>query len=82
MVSPASQKLTNAQLALLELFSFDMSEAEVQAMRQMLMQHFRARLDEEADKAMQQRGLTTTQLEAQMQFDNRTERLQQLRSDQ
>ncbi|QJW92315.1 hypothetical protein HNV11_11055 [Spirosoma taeanense] len=64
------------------MFSFEMSEAELLAMRQTLMQHFRARLEEEAQKAMQQKGLTTTQLEAQMKFDNRTEQLRQMRSSQ
>ncbi|WP_240163937.1 hypothetical protein [Spirosoma taeanense] len=77
-----ASRLTNAQLALLEMFSFEMSEAELLAMRQTLMQHFRARLEEEAQKAMQQKGLTTTQLEAQMKFDNRTEQLRQMRSSQ
>jgi hypothetical protein len=78
----SSQRLTNAQLALLEMFSFEMSETEVLAMRQTLMQHFRTRLEEEAQKAIQQKGLTTTQLEAQLNFDNRTERLRQIRADQ
>jgi hypothetical protein len=78
----SSQRLTNAQLALLEMFSFEMSEAEVLAMRQTLMQHFRTRLEEEAQKTIQQKGLTTTQLEAQLNFDNRTERLRQIRADQ
>lgn len=78
----SSQRLTNAQLALLEMFSFGMSETEVLAMRQTLMQHFRMRLEEEAQKAIQQKGLTTTQLETQLNFDNRTERLRQIRADQ
>ncbi|MGF7214485.1 hypothetical protein GGR92_000625 [Spirosoma lacussanchae] len=78
----ASQRLTNTQLALLELFSFEMSEAEVLAMRQTLMQHFRTRLEEEAQKAMQRKGLTTAQLEAQLNSDNRTEQLRQIRSGQ
>lgn len=76
----ASQRLTNVQLALLEMFSFEMSEVEVLAMRQTLMQHFRARLEEEAEKAMQQKGLTTDQLELQMSSDNRTEQLRQIRA--
>jgi hypothetical protein len=75
-----SPRLTNAQLALLEMFSFEMSEAEVLAMRQTLMQHFRTRIEEEAENAIQQKGLTTTQLEEQMNFENRTERLDQIRA--
>lgn len=75
-----SPRLTNAQLALLEMFSFEMSEAEVLAMRQTLMQHFRVRLEEEAQKAIQQKGLTTVQLEDQMNFENRSERLNQIRA--
>jgi hypothetical protein len=74
-----SQRLTKAQQALLELFSFDMSENEVLAMRQTLMQHFRQRLDDEAQQAMQQKGLTTAQLEAQMMFNNRTEQVRRIR---
>ncbi|GAB3226703.1 hypothetical protein GCM10027423_63630 [Spirosoma arcticum] len=75
-----SPRLTNVQLALLEMFSFEMSEAEVLAMRQTLMQHFRTRLEEEARKAIQQKGLTTAQLEEQMNFENRSERLDQIRA--
>lgn len=75
-----SPRLTNAQLALLELFSFEMSEVEVMSMRQALMQHFRTRLEEEAQKAIQQKGLTTAQLEEQLAFENRTERLGQIRA--
>ncbi|MVM42338.1 hypothetical protein GO730_39305 [Spirosoma sp. HMF3257] len=75
-----SPRLTNAQLALLEMFSFEMSEAEVLAMRQTLMQHFRTRLEEEAQKAIHQKGLTTAQLEDQMNFENRSERLDQIRA--
>lgn len=75
-----SQRLTNAQLALLEMFSFEMSEVEVLSMRQALMQHFRTRLEEEAQKAIQQKGLTTPQLEEQLNFENRTERLNQIRA--
>ncbi|WP_461056164.1 hypothetical protein [Spirosoma arcticum] len=67
-------------MALLEMFSFEMSEAEVLAMRQTLMQHFRTRLEEEARKAIQQKGLTTAQLEEQMNFENRSERLDQIRA--
>ena len=77
-----SQRLTDAQLALLELFSFKMSESEVLAMRQTLMQHFRSRLEEEIEKTMQQKGLNTAQIEVQLDFDNRTERLRQIRTDQ
>ncbi len=78
----ASQRLSTAQLALLEMFSFEMSEAEVLAMRRTLMQHFRTRLEEEAERAMQQKGLTTAQLEAQLKYDNRTEQLRQIRASQ
>ncbi len=78
----ASQRLPTAQLALLEMFSFEMSEAEVLAMRRTLMQHFRTRLEEEAERAMQQKGLTTAQLEAQLKYDNRTEQLRQIRASQ
>ena len=78
----ASQRLTNVQLALLEMFSFEMSEAEVLAMRQTLMQHFRARLEEEAQKVIQQKGLTTAELETQMKFANRSEQLRQIRAGQ
>jgi len=74
----ASKRLTDAQLALLELFSFEMNDAEVLAMRQTLMQHFWGRLEEEAHKAMQQKGISTAELEAQLNVDNRTEFLRQL----
>ena len=80
IVMVVSPRLTKAQLALLEMFSFEMSEAEVLAMRQTLMQHFRTRLEEEVQKAIQQKGLTTAQLEEQMNFENRTQRLDQIRA--
>lgn len=75
----AAQRLTKAQQALLELFSFDMSETEVLAMRQTLMQHFRQRLENEAQQAMEQKNVNLEQLEAKMMFDNRTKRLRQIR---
>lgn len=75
-----SPRLTNAQMALLELFSFQMSEDEVIAMHQVLMQHFRARLEEEARKVIQHKGLTTPQFEEQLTFENRTERLDRIRA--
>ncbi|QKZ15389.1 hypothetical protein [Spirosoma sp. KUDC1026] len=75
----AAQRLTKAQQALLELFSFDMSETEVLAMRQTLMQHFRQRLENEAQQAMEQKNVSLEQLEAKMMFDNRTKRLRQIR---
>ena len=80
-----SPRLNKAQLALLEMFSFEMSEmseAEVLAMRQTLMHYFRTRLEEEVQKAIQQKGLTTAQLKEQMNFENRTERLDQIRATQ
>ena len=40
------------------------------------------RLEEEAERAMQQKGLTTAQLEAQLKYDNRTEQLRQIRASQ
>ncbi|MBC8152162.1 MAG: hypothetical protein H7Z72_04565 [Bacteroidetes bacterium] len=79
MAAPVPQKLTNAQVALLELFHFELSEAELVTMRQTLMQHFRQRLDDEAEKTIQQKGLTAAQFEQQMTFGNRTERLRQIR---
>ncbi len=79
--SPA-KKLTNAQIALLELFNVDMSDEEVNELRRVLMQHYRTRLETEVDQIQQRIDKSTTQMEEGMDFDNRSERLQTIRKQQ
>lgn len=74
-----TKKLTNAQMALLELFDVDMSDREVADLRRLLMQHFRTRLEAEVDKVQKQTGKTTAEMEKEMRFTNRTERLTSIR---
>jgi len=78
----ASKKLTNAQVALLELFNVEMSDEEVDELRRVLMQYYRAKLETEIDQIQQQTGKTTAQMEEDMRFDNRSERLRTIRQQQ
>ncbi len=78
----ASKKLTNAQVALLELFNVEMSDEEVDELRRVLVQHYRAKLETEIDQIQQQTGKTTAQMEEEMRFDNRSERLRTIRQQQ
>lgn len=66
-------------MALLELFDVDMSDREVADLRRLLMQHFRTRLEAEADKVQKRTGKTTEEMEKEMRFTNRTERLTSIR---
>lgn len=74
-----TKKLTNAQMALLELFDVDMSDQDVADLRRLLMQHFRTRLEAEVDKIQKQTGKTTEEMEKEMRFTDRTERLTSIR---
>lgn len=80
-MTPASptKKLTNAQMALLELFNVEMSDHDVDELRRLLMQHYRTKLENEVDQVQLRTGKTTAQLEEDMRFDNRSERLQFIR---
>lgn len=80
-MTPASptKKLTNAQMALLELFNVEMSDRDVEELRRLLMQHYRTKLEAEVDQVQLRTGKTTAQLEEDMRFDNRSERLKSIR---
>ncbi|RYF46811.1 MAG: hypothetical protein EOO39_49220 [Cytophagaceae bacterium] len=75
----APKKLTNAQAALLELLNIDMSDTEIDELRRVLMQHFRARLEAEVESSQKRKGKTTAQMEKEMKFVNRTDRLKAIR---
>ena len=79
--SPA-KKLTNAQVALLELFNVEMSDEEVNELRRVLMQHYRAKLEAEIDQVQQRTGKKTVEMEQEARFDNRTEYLLAIRRQQ
>lgn len=66
-------------MALLELFDVDMSDREVADLRRLLMEHFRTRLEAEVDKVQKRTGKTTEEMEKEMRFTNRTERLTSIR---
>ena len=75
----SARKLTNAQAAFLDVLTVDLSEKELNDLRQVVMQHFRAKLDDEVDRLLEERGQTVVQKEKEMQFTNRTERLHLIR---
>ncbi len=79
--SPA-RKLTNAQVALLELFNVEMNDEEVKELRGVLMQHYRTKLEKEVDQLQQRTDKSTSQMEEEMRFDNRSERLRTIRQQQ
>lgn len=74
-----TKKLTNAQMALLELFDVEMSDREVADLRRLLMEHFRTWLEAEVDKVQKRTGKTTAEMEKEMRFTNRTKRLTSIR---
>lgn len=76
------RKLTNAQVALLELFNVEMNDEEVNELRGVLMQHYRTKLETEVDQLQQHMDKSTSQMEEEMRFDNRSERLQTIRQQQ
>ena len=55
--------LTNLQLEILKLYSFNLSEGELLELKQVLAQHFAARLTERVDTIWQEKGYTEKDME-------------------
>jgi hypothetical protein len=55
--------LTNLQLEILKLYSFDLSEAELLDLKNVLARHFANRLTKRVDAIWQEKGYTTEDME-------------------
>lgn len=55
--------LTNLQLEILKLYSFDLSEGELLELKHVLAQHFAARLTKRVDTIWQEKGYTEEDME-------------------
>jgi len=58
-----AQKLTNLQVELIKVFSFDLSEAQVLEIRSLLANYFADKATEEADRLWEERGWTDETME-------------------
>lgn len=52
------KKLTNLQLELLKVFSFDLPEEQLLEIKQLLVQYFAKKVDDEMDRLWEERGWT------------------------
>ncbi len=68
-VSP-QPSLSNLQLELLKLYSFDISASELLEVKRLLGQHFADRLSAQASAAYQENGWTTETLDSWLNADN------------
>ncbi len=51
-------KLTNLQLELLKIFSFNLPEEQLLEIKQLLVQYFAQKVDDEMDRLWEERGWT------------------------
>lgn len=58
-----AQKLTNLQLELLKVFSFELSEEQVLEIRSLLANYFAEKATEEADRLWEAKGWTDETME-------------------
>lgn len=58
-----AQKLTNLQVELIKVFSFDLSEAQVLEIRSLLANYFAEKATEEADRLWETHGWTNETME-------------------
>lgn len=70
--APQSQPLTEAQLVLLRLFSRPMSEAETDELRQVLMDFYHRKLDEQVTKDIERKGITRKDFDRLLRTSQRT----------
>jgi hypothetical protein len=66
----AQPSLSNLQLELLKLYSFDISPSELLEVKRLLGQHFADRLSAQASAAYQTNGWTTETLDTWLNTDN------------
>lgn len=68
-------------MVLLELFQHrSMSPEELSSLKRTLVQHLNTELDKEVNKVVKEKELTAKDVALDAHFDNRTERLNQLRA--
>ncbi len=58
-----AQKLTNLQLELLKVFSFELSDEQMQEIRSLLANYFAEKATEEADRLWDEQGWTEETME-------------------
>ena len=68
----APKKLTNLQLELLRVFSYDLPEQQLLEIRQLLAQYFAQKIDEEMDLLWDERGWTEDTMRAWANEHSRT----------
>ena len=78
-----TKRLSNAQAMLLQLFHYDLPEENLHEIRNMLSRYLFEKAQQEADKAMQAKGITIKQLNKEINDLNngsRTEYLNKIRA--
>ena len=62
--------LTNVQLELLKLYSFNLSDEDLLDLKQVLARHFASRLTNHVDSICQEKGYTATDMERWLNGDD------------
>lgn len=70
--SPIQTPLNDVQLMLLRLFSRPMSKSDTEAIRNMLLDYYDALLQQEVDKAIDEKGIQREDFERLLNQDQRT----------
>ena len=71
MTTPALPP-TNLQRELLALFSLELTESELQELRQLLLRHYAGKLAEQAETYLEEQGVTPAQSDRWAYEHNRT----------
>lgn len=62
--------LTNLQLEILKLFSFELSEAELLEIKRLLVKHFATRISQRTQEIWDNKGLTAQDMENWLNDEN------------
>jgi hypothetical protein len=76
------QKLSNAQLLLLNMFEHDLSETDLESLRRNLVKFLNSKLQDELNSVIKTKQMTSKDINFNEMGDNRTEYLTKIRTKQ
>lgn len=76
------QRLSNAQLLLLNMFEHDLSETDLESLRKNLVKFLNSKLQDELNSVIKTKKMTSKDINLDEMGDNRTEYLTKIRTKQ
>jgi hypothetical protein len=76
------QRLSNAQLLLLNMFEHDLSETDLESLRRSLVKFLNSKLQDELNSIIKAKKMTSKDINSDEMGDNRTEYLTKIRTKQ